>query len=62
MSQVREEFGKLRPSEYTFHIKKFFTIQYLLLARYVGKNNAQSDSHLDELIKETGFVKLAELK
>ncbi|HJW15650.1 MAG TPA: hypothetical protein VJ499_00940 [Flavisolibacter sp.] len=60
--KAREQFDALKPSKFYFLTKKTNTIFYLLLAGYLNKLNPRSEAQLEELVKETGFVKLLELR
>jgi hypothetical protein len=60
--KAREQYEALKPSKFYFLTKKTNTIFYLLLAGYLNKLNARSEEQLEKLVKETGFVKMLELR
>jgi hypothetical protein len=61
-TQAKEVYEALKPSRFYFLTKKINTIFYLLLGGYLGKLNPKSEEQLEKLVKETGFVKMMELK
>lgn len=54
-------FNKLRPSGFYFLSRKTVTIIYLVLSKYLNKNTPKTDIQLNELISETGYIRLKEL-
>jgi hypothetical protein len=51
-------FEQIHPSQLSFLSKKTDTILYLLLARSLKKTNKKLEKQLEELVRETGFLKL----
>ena len=60
-AQAKEVYEALKPSKFYFLTKKTNTIFYLLLSGYLNKLNPRSEEQLENLVKETGFVKMLEL-
>lgn len=54
-------FEQLRPSQFCFLSKKTDTILYLLLASKLKRTNRKLEKQLDELIEDTGSIKLIKL-
>jgi hypothetical protein len=61
-AKAKEVFEALKPSKFYFLTKKTNTIFYLLLSGYLAKLNPKSEEQLQKLVKETGFVKMLELR
>jgi hypothetical protein len=61
-AQAKEVYEALKPSRFYFLTKKTNKIFYLLLSGYLGKLNPKSEEQLEKLVKETGFVKMLELR
>jgi hypothetical protein len=55
-------FQQIHPSRFNFLTKKICTILYLQLSQHFRKGSSQKGEQLQDLITETGFVKLKELQ
>ncbi|HWJ93047.1 MAG TPA: hypothetical protein VNR87_18165, partial [Flavisolibacter sp.] len=50
-------FLQIRPAQFYFLTKKINTIYYLILEAFLKKNSARTSEQLEEVVKQTGFVR-----
>ena len=55
-------YNNLRPSQFYFLNRKFNTILYLMLGNFFNKRNKKTEEQLEELIQDTGFIRLKSLR
>ncbi|HEU0063828.1 MAG TPA: hypothetical protein VFQ58_02315, partial [Flavisolibacter sp.] len=55
-------YNNLRPSQFYFLNRKFNTILYLILGNFFNKRSKKTEEQLEELINDTGFVRLKSIR
>jgi hypothetical protein len=56
--EAKKIYTSLKPSRFYFLTKKTNTILYIQLGRHLNKTNPKLEAQLEQLVEETGFVRL----